>query len=198
LFIPEKLRMETRSSTSKRKTGADTPSSQGEDEPISEPDFFSQLPAPTEAESQFIDEIASGGTSVCPRTRSQTRHESVSKSILERALLEEVVPTGGTSSTELFTIQTGSHIRRDSESKDFDEIPTKRTRASPPPGPMRASTTIAPKGYKDLAVATVEGEHSRNPEGFEYAVPLEPGVNEPLGELIAVDLEYIDEEQGPI
>ncbi len=102
--------METRSSTSKRKTGADTPSSQGEDEPISEPDFFSQLTAPTKAESQFIDEIASGGTSVSPRTRSQTRRESVAMSILEQAFLEEVVPTGGTSSTELFTIRTRSQI----------------------------------------------------------------------------------------
>jgi len=109
--------METRSSTSKRKTGADTPSFRGEDEPISEPDFFSQLPPPTEAESQFIDDfIATGGTSATfsPRTRSQTRRESESKSILEAshnvAFLEEDVPTGGTSSTELFKPQTRSQI----------------------------------------------------------------------------------------
>jgi hypothetical protein len=109
--------METRSSTSKRKTGADTPSFRGEDEPISEPDFFSQLPPPTEAESQFIDDfIATGGTSATfsPRTRSQTRRESESKSILEAshnvAFLEEYVPTGGTSSTELFKPRTRSQI----------------------------------------------------------------------------------------
>ena len=118
LFIPEKLRMETRSSTSKRKTGAETPSSQGEEEePISESDTLprrskrktgsetpsslgEELPSPTESEAQFLKDFAATvqtSDAVSPRTRS--RSGSVA-SFQEAAL----------------TPRTRSQTRRESES----------------------------------------------------------------------------------
>jgi hypothetical protein len=43
---------------SKRKTGAETPSSQGEEEPISESDTLARLPTLTESEAQFLKDFA--------------------------------------------------------------------------------------------------------------------------------------------
>ena len=227
--------METRSSRSKRKTGADTPSFQGEDEPISEPDFFSQLPPPTEAESQFIDDfIATGGTSATfseqtmttehdmafiedleppggssssatfsRRTRSHTKRESGSKSILNveavhnEAFIADLFPTGGSSSSssEPLRPQTRSQIRHERESTAGHEIPTKHMRVSPPPGPMRARTVYRGEGFK---VTEVRYAPAANPKYYQFAVPLQPGVNDPLGELNPAEFQIVDEEQGPI
>ena len=106
--------MDTRSSTSKRKTGAETPSSQGEEEePISESDTLprrskrktgsetpSSLPSPTESEAQFLKDFAATvqtSDAVSPRTRSRSR---IVASFQEAAL----------------TPRTRSQTRRESES----------------------------------------------------------------------------------
>ena len=228
--------METRSSRSKRKTGADTPSSQGEEEPNSESDFFHQLQLQqTEANRQFIDEfVATGGTSATfseqtmttehdmafiedleppggssssatfsRRTRSHTKRESGSKSILNveavhnEAFIADLFPTGGSSSSssEPLRPQTRSQIRHERESTAGHEIPTKHMRVSPPPGPMRARTVFRTKGFK---VTEVRYAPAANPKYYQFAVPLQPGVNDPLGELNPAEFQIVDEEQGPI
>jgi len=228
--------METRSSRSKRKTGADTPSSQGEEEPNSESDFFHQLQLQqTEANRQFIDEfVATGGTSATlseqtmttehdmafmedleppggssssatfsRRTRSHTKRESGSKSILNveavhnEAFIADLFPTGGSSSSssEPLRPQTRSQIRHERESTAGHEIPTKHMRVSPPPGPMRARTVFRGEGFK---VTEVRYAPAANPKYYQFAVPLQPGVNDPLGELNPAEFQIVDEEQGPI
>ena len=228
--------METRSSRSKRKTGADTPSSQGEEEPNSESDFFHQLQLQqTEANRQFIDEfVATGGTSATfseqtmttehdmafiedleppggssssatfsRRTRSHTKRESGSKSILNveavhnEAFIADLFPTGGSSSSssEPLRPQTRSQIRHERESTARHEILTKHMRVSPPPGPMRARTVFRTKGFK---VTEVRYAPAANPKYYQFAVPLQPGVNDPLGELNPAEFQIVDEEQGPI
>jgi hypothetical protein len=228
--------METRSSRSKRKTGADTPSSQGEEEPNSESDFFHQLQLQqTEANRQFIDEfVATGGTSATlseqtmttehdmafmedleppggssssatfsRRTRSHTKRESGSKSILNveavhnEAFIADLFPTGGSSSSssEPLRPQTRSQIRHERESTAGHEIPTKHMRVSPPPGPMRARTVYRGEGFK---VTEVRYAPAANPKYYQFAVPLQPGVNDPLGELNPAEFQIVDEEQGPI
>ena len=228
--------METRSSRSKRKTGADTPSSQGEEEPSSESDFFHQLQLQqTEANRQFIDEfVATGGTSATlseqtmttehdmafiedleppggssssatfsRRTRSHTKRESGSKSILNveavhnEAFIADLFPTGGSSSSssEPLRPQTRSQIRHERESTAGHEIPTKHMRVSPPPGPMRARTVYRGEGFK---VTEVRYAPAANPKYYQFAVPLQPGVNDPLGELNPAEFQIVDEEQGPI
>ena len=99
--------METRSSRSKRKTGADTPSSQGEEEPNSESDFFHQLQLQqTEANRQFIDEfVATGGTSATLSEQTMTTEHDM-------AFLEDLEPPGGSSSSATFSRRTRSHTRR--------------------------------------------------------------------------------------
>ena len=228
--------METRSSRSKRKTGADTPSSQGEEEPNSESDFFHQLQLQqTEANRQFIDEfVATGGTSATlseqtmttehdmafmedleppggssssatfsRRTRSHTKRESGSKSILNveavhnEAFIADLFPTGGSSSSssEPLRPQTRSQIRHERESTAGHEIPTKHMRVSPPPGLMRARTVYRGEGFK---VTEVRYAPAANPKYYEFAVTLQPGVNDPLGELNPAEYQIVDEEQGPI
>jgi len=228
--------METRSSRSKRKTGAGTPSSQGEEEPNSESDFFHQLQLQqTEANRQFIDEfVATGGTSATlseqtmttehdmafiedleppggssssatfsRRTRSHTKRESGSKSILNveavhnEAFIADLFPTGGSSSSssEPLRPQTRSQIRHERESTAGHEIPTKHMRVSPPPGPMRARTVYRGEGFK---VTEVRYAPAANPKYYQFAVPLQPGVNDPLGELNPGEFQIVDEEQGPI
>jgi hypothetical protein len=228
--------METRSSRSKRKTGADTPSSQGEEEPNSESDFFHQLQLQqTQANRQFIDEfVATGGTSATlseqtmttehdmafmedleppggssssatfsRRTRSHTKRESGSKSILNveavhnEAFIADMFPTGGSSSSssEPLRPQTRSQIRHERESTAGHEIPTKHMRVSLPPGPMRATTVFRGEGYK---VREVRYAPAANPKYYQFAVPLQPGVNDPLGELNPAEFQIVDDEQGPI
>ena len=83
--------MDTRSSTSKGKNGAHSPSPQRE--------------------------VPTGGTSATPRTRSQTRRESESSLNLE--IFKEYAPTVGTSAP--LTPQKRSQTRRESESKSIPE-----------------------------------------------------------------------------
>ena len=228
--------METRSSRSKRKTGADTPSSQGEEEPSSESDFFHQLQLQqaeadrkliaafvptggtsatfseqtmtTEHDMAFIEDLEpSGGSSSSAtfsrRTRSHTKRESGSKSILNveavhnEAFIADLFPTGGSSSSssEPLRPQTRSQIRHERESTAGHEIPTKHMRVSPPPGPMRARTVYRGEGFK---VTEVRYAPAANPKYYQFAVPLQPGVNDPLGELNPAEFQIVDEEQGPI
>jgi len=228
--------METRSSISKRKTGADTPSSQGEEEPSSESDFFHQLQLQqaeadrkliaafvptggtsatfseqtmtTEHDLAFIEDLeppggSSSSATFSRRTRSHTKRESGSKSILNveavhnEAFIADLFPTGGSSSSssEPLRPQTRSQIRHERESTAGHEIPTKHMRVSPPPGPMRARTVFRGEGFK---VTEVRYAPAANPKYYQFAVPLQPGVNDPLGELNPAEFQIVDEEQGPI
>jgi hypothetical protein len=228
--------METRSSRSKRKTGADTPSSQGEEEPSSESDFFHQLQLQqaeadrkliaafvptggtsatfseqtmtTEHDMAFIEDVeppggSSSSATFSRRTRSHTKRESGSKSILNveavhnEAFIADLFPTGGSSSSssEPLRPQTRSQIRHERESTAGHEIPTKHMRVSPPPGPMRARTVYRGEGFK---VTEVRYAPAANPKYYQFAVPLQPGVNDPLGELNPAEFQIVDEEQGPI
>ena len=228
--------METRSSRSKRKTGADTPSSQGEEEPSSESDFFHQLQLQqaeadrkliaafvptggtsatfseqtmtTEHDMAFIEDVeppggSSSSATFSRRTRSHTKRESGSKSILNveavhnEAFIADLFPTGGSSSSssEPLRPQTRSQIRHERESTAGHEIPTKHMRVSPPPGPMRARTVFRGEGFK---VTEVRYAPAAKPKYYQFAVPLQPGVNDPLGELNPAEFQIVDEEQGPI
>ena len=152
--------MDTRSSTSKRKTGAETPSSQGEEEePISESDTLprrskrktgsetpsslgEELPSPTESEAQFLKDFAATvqtSDAVSPRTRSRSRSVA---SFQEAAL----------------TTRTRSQTRRESESslnleifKEYD--PTVGTSA--PLTPQKRSQTRRESESKSIPEASL-------------------------------------------
>jgi hypothetical protein len=99
--------METRSSRSKRKTGADTPSSQGEEEPSSESDFFHQLQLQqAEADRKLIAAfVPTGGTSATFSEQTMTTEHDL-------AFIEDLEPPGGSSSSATFSRRTRSHTRR--------------------------------------------------------------------------------------
>ena len=145
--------MDTRSSTSKGKNGAHSPSPQRE--------------------------VPTGGTSATPRTRSQTRRESESKSIPEASHNVELLH--GTSAA--FTPRRRSQTRRESgsksiperESKACHENPTKPMRVSLPPGPMRELTISTGSSYQIQTIRKV--------------------VHAPIGSLMPVSMQ---EQQGPI
>jgi len=104
--------METRSSRSKRKTGADTPSSQGEEEPSSESDFFHQLQLQqAEADRKLIAAfVPTGGTSAALTPRKRKVHfqgESESKASHENPTKPMRVSLPPGPMREL-TISTGS------------------------------------------------------------------------------------------
>ena len=152
--------MDTRSSTSKRKTGAETPSSQGEEEePISESDTLprrskrktgsetpsslgEEIPSPTESEAQFLKDFAATvqtSDAVSPRTRSRSRSVA---SFQEAAL----------------TTRTRSQTRRESESslnleifKEYD--PTVGTSA--PLTPQKRSQTRRESESKSIPEASL-------------------------------------------
>ncbi len=115
----------------------------------------------TEHDMAFMEDLeppggSSSSATFSRRTRSHTRRECGSKSILEveaihnEAFIEDMFPTGGSSSSssEPLRPRTRSQIRPEKESTAGHEIPTKHMRVSPPPGPMRARTVFRAKGYK--------------------------------------------------
>jgi len=104
--------METRSSRSKRKTGADTPSSQGEEEPNSESDFFAQLQLQqAEADRQLIAAFVGGTSATFSEQTMTTEHDM--------AFIEDLEPPGGSSSSATFSRRTRSHTKRESGSKSI-------------------------------------------------------------------------------
>jgi hypothetical protein len=145
--------MDTRSSTSKGKNGAHSPSPQRE--------------------------VPTGGTSATPRTRSQTRRESESKSIPEASHNVELLHR----TSAAFTPRRRSQTRRESgsksiperESKACHENPTKPMRVSLPPGPMRELTISTGSSYQIQTIRKV--------------------VHAPIGSLMPVSMQ---EQQGPI
>jgi hypothetical protein len=179
--------MDTRSSTSKGKNGAHSPSPQRE-VPTGGTSATPRTRSQTrrESESKSIPEASHNvellhGTSAAftPRRRSQTRRESGSKSIPEASHNVELLHR----TSAAFTPRRRSQTRRESgsksiperESKACHENPTKPMRVSLPPGPMRELTISTGSSYQIQTIRKV--------------------VHAPIGSLMPVSMQ---EQQGPI
>ncbi len=177
--------MDTRSSTSKGKNGAHSPSPQRE-VPTGGTSATPRTRSQTrrESESKSIPEASHNvellhGTSAAltPQKRSQTRRESESKSIPEASLNEgfiEDVPAGGTSAA-LTPRKRKVHFQGESESKASHENPTKRLGVTQTPGQMSESTVSTGSSFQIQTIRQV--------------------VNVPIGSSMPVSMQ---EQQGPI
>ena len=177
--------MDTRSSTSKGKNGAHSPSPQRE-VPTGGTSATPRTRSQTRRESEsslnleiFKEYAPTVGTSapLTPQKRSQTRRESESKSIPEASLNEafiEDVPTGGTSAA-LTPRKRKVHFQGESESKASHENPTKRLGVTPPPGQVSESTVSTGSSFQIQTIRQV--------------------VNVPIGSSMPVSMQ---EQQGPI